>query len=84
MAIEETDKSKSESLIKEFITKDWYKNHKDAGWYDSHKSKHNTYFGYWSFETAAIVVIKGLDDSSFRDCQYYPKDLVDYARIKKK
>lgn len=82
MAIEETDKSKSESLIKEFITKDWYKNHKDAGWYDSHKSKHNTYFGYWSFETAAIVVIKGLDDSSFRDCQYYPKDLVDYARAR--
>lgn len=75
-AINETDKAKAEKLIKEFITKDWYKNHKDAGWYNSHKSKHDTYFGYWSFETAAIVKIMGLDDSSFIDCQYYPKDLV--------
>lgn len=75
-AITETDKAKAEKLIKEFITKDWYKNHKDAGWYNSHKSKHDTYFGYWSFETAAVVKIMGLDDSSFIDCQYYPKDLV--------
>lgn len=75
-AITETDNSKAEKLVKEFVTKDWYKNHKDAGWYDSHKSKHDTYFGYWSFETAAVVKIMGLDDSSFMDCQYYPKDLV--------
>lgn len=75
-AITETDKTKSEKLVKDFITKDWYKNHKGAGWYNSHKSKHDTYFGYWSFETAAIVKIMDLDDSSFIDCQYYPKDLV--------
>jgi hypothetical protein len=76
LAIVETDKAKAEKLVKEFITKDWYKNHKDAGWYNSHKSKHDTYFGYWSFETAAVVKIMGLDDSTFRDCPYYPKDLV--------
>jgi hypothetical protein len=75
-AITETDKIKAAKSAKEFITNEWYKNHKDAGWYNSHKSKHDTYFGYWSFETAAIVKIMGLDDSSFRDCQYYPKDLI--------
>ncbi|WP_082468447.1 PoNe immunity protein domain-containing protein [Pedobacter sp. R20-19] len=75
-AINETDKANAEKLVKEFVTKDWCKNHKDAGWYNSHKSKHDTYFGYWSFETAAVVKIMGLDDASFRDCQYYPKDLV--------
>jgi hypothetical protein len=75
-AIIETDKSKAEESVKEFVTKDWYKEHKQCGWYNSHKSKHDTYFGYWSFETAAVVKIMGLDDSSFRDCQYYPKDLV--------
>ncbi len=75
-AITETDRSKAEKLVKVFIEKDWYKNHKEAGWYNSHKSKHDTYFGYWSFETAAVVKIMGLDDSSFIDCQYYPKDLV--------
>ena len=82
-AITETDKLKAEKLVKEFITKDWYKKHKDAGWYNSHKSKHDTYFGYWSFETAAVVKIMGLDDSSFIDCQYYPKDLVHYKDIEK-
>lgn len=75
-AINESEKTKAEKLVKEFITKDWYKNHKDAGWYNSHKSKHDTYFGYWSFETAAVVKIKGLDDSTFQNCQYYPKDLI--------
>jgi hypothetical protein len=38
------------------------------------ESKFN--FGYWSFETAAIVKIMGLDDSSFRGCKYYPKIFV--------
>lgn len=75
-AITETDKPKAEKLVKEFITKDWYKNHKDAGWYNSHKSKHDTYFGYWSFETAVVVKIMDLNDSGFIDCQYYLKDLV--------
>jgi hypothetical protein len=75
-ATTETDKSKAEQLVKEFITKYWYKGHKDAGWYNSHKSLHNIYYGYWSFEMAAVVKIMGLDDSSFSDCKYYPKDLV--------
>jgi Domain of unknown function (DUF1911)/Domain of unknown function (DUF1910) len=75
-AITETDKTKAAKLVNVFVSKDWYNNHKDAGWYNSHKNKHDTYFGYWSFETAAIVKIMGLDDSSFRDCPYYPKDLI--------
>jgi hypothetical protein len=75
-AIKEPERTKAEKLVKEFITKEWYKNHKDAGWYNSHKSKHNTYFGYWSFETAAIVKILGLNDTSFKECKYYPRDLV--------
>ena len=74
-ATQEPDKAKTEKLIHDFLKKDWYKNHKDAGWYNSHKSKHDTYFGYWSFESAAVVKIKDLDDSSFRDNQYYPKAL---------
>lgn len=72
-SIDEPDKGKASKLIHDFLKKDWYKNHKDAGWYNSHKSKHDTYFGYWSFESAALVKIKGLDDTSFRDNQYYPK-----------
>lgn len=79
-AIKTNDKTQSINLIKTFLEKDWYKEHKNARLYNSHKSKHNTYFGYWSFETAAVVAILNLDDSNFRDNQYYPKDLVDYYR----
>ena len=75
-AILEIDKTKSEKLVKEFIRQEWYRNHKGQGWYDCHKSIHDVYYGYWSFETAAVVKIMRLDDSTFLDCQYYPKDLV--------
>lgn len=78
-AISGVDATTAEKLIKVFLQKEWYKNHKDAGWYNSHKSKHDTYFGYWSFESAAVVKIMRLDDSSFRDNQYYPKDLLDVS-----
>lgn len=77
-AIKEEDKTNAQKLIEDFILKDWYKNHKDAGWYDSHKSSHDTYFGYWSFETAAVVKIMGLDDSSFKEALYYPHDLTSF------
>lgn len=75
-AITETDKIKAADLIKEFVTKDWYREHKHAGWYNSHKSIHEIYHGYWCYEAAAVVQIMGLDDSAFKDWKYYPKDLV--------
>lgn len=78
-AITETDKSKAELLVKEFVTKEWYKWHKKWGWCDSKKyiqSENSAYYGYWSWETAAVAKIMGLDDSSFRDCSYYPKDMI--------
>ncbi|NBA87266.1 DUF1911 domain-containing protein [Emticicia sp. CRIBPO] len=76
LAIKETEEATAINLMKEFITKDWYKGHKDCGWYNSHKLSFQLYSGYWSFETAAVVKIMQLDDSSFINCQYYPKDLV--------
>ena len=79
-ATETNNQAKAEALIKGFLEKDWYKEHKNTGWYDSHKNKHDTYSGYWCFEAAAITCIMRLDDSSYRDNPYYPKDLVDYYR----
>lgn len=73
-ATEHSDKEEAAKLVKQFLEKDFY--HKHSGFYNSHKSKANTYYGYWSFEAAAIVKIMDLDDSSFIDQQYYPKDLV--------
>jgi hypothetical protein len=75
----EKNKVKCQKMIKTYLEKSWYKTYKNQyGWYDSHKLPKEKYAhtGYWAFEIAAIVKIKQLDDSSFRDNVYYPKDLV--------
>lgn len=69
-----SDLSEAAKYVGEFLEKNFY--HKYTGFYDFHKSKIDLYYGYWSFESAAVVKIMGLDDSSFRDHEYYPKDLV--------
>ncbi|MGB3465893.1 MAG: PoNe immunity protein domain-containing protein [Cyclobacteriaceae bacterium] len=81
-AILAQDKQSSQLLIKQFLEQEWYQNLKkaDAEPAESHKSKHNSYYGYWCFEAATVTCIKGLDDSSYRDHSYYPKDLADYYR----
>lgn len=75
-ALDESDPAKRAAILKRYLEKEWYPGHKEVYWYDNHKSKHDTFFGYWSFETAAVVKIAGIDDSSFRDNQYYPKDML--------
>lgn len=62
--------------LKSYLDKDWYKSHKDCYWYNSHKRYPDSFYGYWAFEVAAIVKIKGLDDSTFRDNKYYPDRLL--------
>ncbi|MFW1842786.1 PoNe immunity protein domain-containing protein [Acinetobacter pittii] len=59
---------------------EWYGASKREPYYGRHKS--SQFPGYWSLEAAAITVILRIDDSSYRDKLYYPKDLVDYARSK--
>nr|WP_199081406.1 PoNe immunity protein domain-containing protein [Pedobacter sp. ASV19] len=66
-------------LIKRYLD-NWYKSKKDFMNYDAHKAKGEGGFeGYWSFETAAVVALYGIDNSSFRDMDFYPKDMADYA-----
>lgn len=38
----------------------------------------NLYFGYWSFELGALIKIKGLNNESLKDINYYPYDLVEF------
>jgi len=80
LAIKSKSKREAELLIKDFLEKDWYKKHKDAGWHNSHKSKNNIYFGYWSFESAAITCLMDLDDSDYQGNEFYPRALVDYYK----
>jgi Domain of unknown function (DUF1911) len=65
--------------------KHWYKDLAGTGWHDSHKPDENGnqggYYGYWSFEAGAAVLLLGIeDDSSLHKYLYYPKDMVAWAR----
>ncbi|WP_081779669.1 PoNe immunity protein domain-containing protein [Pseudobutyrivibrio sp. MD2005] len=60
------------TILNEYLEKKWYKSNRQQYWYDSHKSANNTYFGYWSFESAAVMKILGEDDSLLKDQKYYP------------
>ncbi len=69
------DNKSVENLIK-YLEKVWYKSMKLTYWYDNHKSKADSFFGYWSFESGALVKILGLDDTILKEQQYYPYDMV--------
>lgn len=60
--------------------KRWYKDLAGCGWHNSHKTQ-GGYYGYWSFEAGAAVILLGIeDDSSLHKFLYYPKDLVAWCR----
>ncbi|WP_156923649.1 PoNi-like cognate immunity protein [Burkholderia sp. WSM2232] len=60
--------------------KRWYGGMKNCYWYDGHKNLGVFFFGYWAFEAGLVTVLWNIDDSSYRDMRFYPKDLVDFAR----
>ena len=49
---------------------------KPAAWYNNDQGGEGAYYGYWCFEAALVVRLLDIDDSSFRDNVYYPKDMV--------
>lgn len=69
--------SRSIAVAKDYLNK-WYELHKDAAWYDSHKSKEDIYTGYWSYEVGAIIKVLGLNDLELQNQSYYPYDLVHF------
>ena len=75
------NKKYCQDIMKNYLN-NWYNNNKDAYWYDRH-NKPSGYFGYWCLEAASLTYLLDLDDSEYLDNQYYPKDLVKYARNNK-
>lgn len=84
VAIAQSDKKEAVISLKQYLTKRWYRGHSTEAWYDLHKKDINSYFGYWSFESGALVKILGLDDSSLKGVQYYPYDMVHWCDTKKR
>ncbi|MFT3721561.1 PoNe immunity protein domain-containing protein [Pseudorhodoferax sp.] len=60
---------------------EWYTASRREPYYGSQKKgREHSYLGLWSFEAAAVTYVLQIDDSSYRDKDFYPRDLVDYAR----
>ena len=76
--IEGKDNEEKYALLVKYLHK-WYGLSSDTAWHDSHKSKHDTYNGYWCFEAGAIAKILKIDDSGLKEEKYYPYDLVHYV-----
>ncbi|UYO96677.1 PoNi-like cognate immunity protein [Microbacterium sp. M28] len=56
---------------------DWYSVWKNTwGWGGHTMLGKRKYWGYWAFEVAGVVKALGIDDASFRENEFYPRDLV--------
>lgn len=73
-------KDEQPKLMQKFL-KGWYKSMRKCGWHDVHLGVGKDGFpGYWCWEAAMATLLYDMDDSSYRDMPFYPKDMVDYAR----
>jgi len=73
-ALDATGERRTASIL-QFLAK-YYDGMQSAYWHGSHLGDNLGYFGYWSFELAAFVQELGIDDRSFTDNPFYPRDLV--------
>jgi len=65
-----SNKEDAEQLMKEYLEKYFYTRENLDDDYDPKNPA-----GSWSWESAAIVKVMNLDDSSFKDNEFYPYDL---------
>lgn len=77
----QTDKNKASKRLQTYMEKEWFKGHYDYEWKNAHKEP--GYVGFWSFETAALVKILELDDTSLINNNHYPCDLAHYKNFMK-
>jgi hypothetical protein len=65
--------------IVEFLQK-YYAGVRKAYFYNTHLNERASFYGYWSFESAAVAFMSDVNDSGFKDNVFYPADLTKYAR----
>ena len=54
----------------------YYDGMQDAYWHNTHLSDDSGYFGYWCFELAAFVRELRINDATFADSAFFPRNLV--------
>lgn len=55
----------------------YYQSQARCPWYDSHLKQQPSFFGYWSFELAALAKMHKWPDTDYADNIFYPRDLVE-------
>lgn len=74
---------KRPKLILQYL-EDWYEASRREPYHDQHPQPDlrsgRSYYGYWSWEAASVTWLLDIDDTIYREHQFYPKDLVDFAR----
>lgn len=58
-----------------YMENQWYDLNENMYWYNTHKSKYDTYMGYWCWIAAAILKIKQ-NPAKDKNIMYVPKDLI--------
>ncbi len=70
------------NALKNYLEEKWYKAHSGLIWHNTHSpDSPYPYLGYWSFESAALVKMFNLDDSSLIDVPYYPYDFAHFGDV---
>ncbi|MEH6435947.1 PoNe immunity protein domain-containing protein [Massilia sp. DD77] len=64
------------TLMQEYL-QDWYEASRREPYYNAH-ARNNQFLGYWSWEAAAITIALGIDDRTYRNLEFYPRDLADF------
>src|SRR5699024_9147096 len=72
----ETDIAAASMRLFTYMEKEWFRGHYDFEWKNAHNEP--GYVGFWSFESAALAKILGLDDAGLKDNNHYPYDLAHY------
>lgn len=67
-------------MMAKYMT-DWYHASRREPYHGGHqKGREYGFYGYWSFEAAAVTIVLDIDDASYRDHEFYPRDMADFAR----
>lgn len=80
----DVENEKRPALMLKYL-EDWYEASRREPYHEQHPETDIrsgiSYYGYWSWEAAAVTWLLGIDDTIYREHQFYPKDLVDFARL---
>lgn len=79
LKVVQAEPGKRSKLMATFV-KNWYAGCRKAYWFWVHEDsvkyqRPSWYVGYWCFEAAAVTQLLGIDDTLYRDNEYYPKDI---------